>query len=66
LGESNAEGVGQSLEILVRGVGNDVEVLRWSHVAMGADGEPADDYVLDTVLVQVLQQRDRIKRVGHP
>jgi hypothetical protein len=47
-------------------IGNDVEILRRPHVAVGAYGESADDDVLDAVGMQMLQQRDRVKRVGHP
>ena len=42
-----------------------VEILRHTDETMCVDGESADDYVLDALLVQVLQQRYWIKGFGH-
>jgi hypothetical protein len=42
-----------------------IEILRGPHVAVSTDRKPAYGDVLDTVFLQVLQQWDRIKRLGH-
>ena len=55
---------GKSLEVLMHRIWDHIEILRGPHVAVSTDRKPADRDVLDTVFLQVPQQRDRIKRLG--
>jgi len=57
---------GEPLEVLMHRIWDYIEILRGPHVAVSTDRKPADGDVLDTMFLQVLQQRDRVKRVGHP
>src|SRR6185312_7781533 len=59
------EGFGEPAKVLLRWIRDYVEVLGHADEAVRVDGKSAHDDVLDAALVQVLEQRPWIKRVGH-